>query len=77
MSWRRGPLLLFIPFCFALLFTASAASAEEPLIIGELLRDVVLETPHPYPSAGRAREEPVWSDHFESPRAAYLVFEFK
>jgi len=77
MSWRRGPLLLFIPFCFALLFTASVASAEEPLIIGEHLRDVVLETPHPYPSAGRAREEPVWSDHFESPGAAYLVFEFK
>ncbi len=76
MPWRRGPLAQFVPFFVVLLLSASAISAEEPLIIGEHLHDVVLETPHPYPSAGRAPEEPVWSDHFESPDAAYLVFEF-
>jgi uncharacterized repeat protein (TIGR01451 family) len=47
------------------------------MIIGEHLRDVVLETPHPYPSSDGVRGEPVWSDRFEYPGAAYLVFEFK
>jgi V8-like Glu-specific endopeptidase len=66
-----------MPVCLILLLTAAAAGAEVPLVIGEHLRDVVLETPHPYPSGGDPKGEPVWSDHFHYPGAAYLVFEFK
>jgi uncharacterized repeat protein (TIGR01451 family) len=77
MPWRPGSLSTSILVCFALLLAVSAASAQEPMIIGEHLRDVVLETPHPYPPGNGVRGEPVWSDHFESPGAAYLVFEFK
>jgi len=77
MSWRPGPLSTSVPVFLALLLAVSTVSAEAPMIIGEHLRDVVLETPHPYPSGDVAREEPVWSDHFESAGAAYLVFEFK
>jgi hypothetical protein len=35
-----------------LLLASTAAIAGTPRIIGEHLRDTVLETPHPYPSGG-------------------------
>ena len=53
------------------------ASAHEPLTIGEHLRDVVLETPHPYPGARGSSPERVWSDHYHFPGAKHLVFEFQ
>jgi V8-like Glu-specific endopeptidase len=46
------------------------------LVIGEHLRDVVLETPHPYPPGDDVSTGPVWSDYFYYPGAEYLVFEF-
>jgi uncharacterized repeat protein (TIGR01451 family) len=66
-----------IIICLCLIVIPGVAVAQSPLIIGEHLRDVVLESPHPYPANGDGSEEPVWSDSFSYPGAAYLVFEFQ
>jgi hypothetical protein len=57
-------------FAFALLLLIpSAVLAQSPLVIGEHLRDTVLETPHPYPSGHESVAKPVWTDHFYDPDA--------
>ncbi len=79
MFRRPRPLRLSIfilCICLGLLIIANGAAAQEPLIIGEHLKDVVLETPHPYPAGDGANTGPVWSDQFAYPGAEYLVFEF-
>ncbi|MHC4429322.1 MAG: trypsin-like peptidase domain-containing protein, partial [Planctomycetota bacterium] len=55
---------------------APMVSAAGPEIIGEHLRDTVLETPHPYPTSSGPSPELVWSDHYHFPEAQHLVFEF-
>jgi subtilisin-like proprotein convertase family protein len=60
-----------------LLFVSGGATfAEAPMIIGEHIKDVVLETPHPYPSAPGLQAARVWTDHYFHPDAKYLVFQF-
>jgi subtilisin-like proprotein convertase family protein len=54
----------------------SAPVIDAPMAIGEHRRDVVLETPHPYPGAPGPGSHLVWSDHYTFPGASYLVFEF-
>ena len=71
---RSSVFVIIICICLGVVVTASVAAAQEPLIIGEHLSDVVLETPHPYPSRGEAATGPVWSDQFSYPGAEYLVF---
>jgi len=66
-----------VPIALGLLVIASGAAAQQPLVIGEHLKEVVLETPHPYPRAQQGSTGPVWSDRFYYPDAEYLVFEFK
>ncbi len=61
--------------CLFILFVIPAALSQS-LIIGEHLYDQVLETPHPYPASKTCEPEIVWTDYYEFPGAAYLVFEF-
>ena len=72
---RRSSLLGL--FVFLPVVASTVALAERPLIIGEHRRDVVLETPHPYPSGVASSSRPVWSDHYYFADARYLVFEFQ
>jgi len=72
MGTRYIPLLLLV-----LLSPATDADPVRPVVIGEHLRDVILETPHPYPAAKGTAVELVWSDHYFFPGAKYLVFEFR
>jgi subtilisin-like proprotein convertase family protein/V8-like Glu-specific endopeptidase len=51
--------------------------AQAPRTIGEHVWDTVLETPHPYPPGDGVDGEPVWTQRYRYPNAAYLVFEFK
>jgi len=76
MYWHPRPLRTSIFICLGL-FLISNAVAQEPLVIGEHLPDVVLESPHPYPAGGDVDAGPVWSERFHYPGAEYLVFQFK
>jgi subtilisin-like proprotein convertase family protein len=60
-----------------LAFGGTRAFPEEPgpLRVGEHLTDVLLESPHPYPVGSDG--EMVWSEHFRSPGARYLVLDFR
>ena len=73
-TWRVSVLGFAV---ILLLIASTVVVAETPLIIGEHRRDVVLETPHPYPSGAQLMWQPVWSDHYYFPDARYLVFEFQ
>jgi len=77
MFWHPRPLRSSIFICLGLLIISNGAAAQKPLVIGEHLPEVVLETPHPYPPGNDVDTGPVWSDRFHYPGAEYLVFEFK
>ncbi len=59
-----------------MLVASGSSLAAQPVVGGEHIRSVVLETPHPYPGSADGASEPVWTDRFSHPGAAYLVFEF-
>jgi V8-like Glu-specific endopeptidase len=61
--------------CFVLLFALPAAFSQS-MVVGEHLYDQVLESPHPYAASKTGEPEIVWTDYYEFPGAAYLVFEF-
>ena len=65
---------LILAVCLMLLLPGLALG--EGFIVGEHLRDRVLESPHPYAGSKTGKPEIVWTDYYEYPDAAYLVFEF-
>ncbi|HPR64470.1 MAG TPA: proprotein convertase P-domain-containing protein [Thermoanaerobaculia bacterium] len=72
-SCRLFWIYLILVVGMPIICTASSA----PLVIGEHIRDTILETPHPYPGSESGKTVPVWEDTYTHPGAAYLVFEFR
>ena len=60
-----------------LVLALSATALGEGFIVGEHIRGQILESPHPYPGSKTGQPEIVWTDYYEYPEAAYIVFEFK
>jgi len=66
--------VIVLLFCMVLL--SSSCVLAEGMIIGEHLRDRILESPHPYAGSSTGKAEVVWSDYYQFPDANYLVFQF-
>ncbi|HPQ40178.1 MAG TPA: trypsin-like peptidase domain-containing protein [bacterium] len=65
---------IYVIAALAVILTASVSA--EGYIVGEHLRDRILESPHPYPPAVQGKATLVHSDYYDFPDASYLVFEF-